>query len=288
MTAATPTQSYDPIHFARLAAIEERHAWFRARRDLIGRLAAELTRDLPDGFRVLEVGCGTGLLLQELERVCPRGQVIGMDLYAEGLRFARQRTKCQLVLGDANNPPFGAEFDLVGLFDVLEHLPDDKGVLRRMRELLLPSGALLLTVPADPTLWSSFDEAACHARRYELPDLERKLTEAGFQVTYITHFMRALAPVLRTIRRGAVWSRGSRGAERELRVVPVINDVLYWILKQEATIIGQRRQIRTGTSILAIARRPPDGASVLDNRPCQDGSVQGHLRINFEGESQNR
>jgi SAM-dependent methyltransferase len=249
---------YDPTHFARLFVIEDRHAWFRARGELLGRLAADVTRDLPDGYRVLEVGCGTGAMLQVLDRVCDRGEVIGMDLFAEGLTFARQRTSCQLVVGDANDPPFGAEFALVGMFDVLEHLPDDEHVLRRMRDLLLPGGSLLLTVPADPTLWSYFDEDARHVRRYELADLERKLAAAGFQVSYITYFMRALVPIMRWYRRVGPARRASAGAERDLRVVPVVNDLLYWIFRLEARAIEQRRQLASGTSILAIARRPSE------------------------------
>jgi SAM-dependent methyltransferase len=245
---------YDPTHFARLAAIEERHAWFRVRRELLGRLAADITRDLPDGFRVLEVGCGTGVILQELEKVCPRGQVIGMDLYEEGLRFARQRTTSPLIVGDANDPPLGQEFILVGLFDVLEHLPDDEHVLRRMCDLLLPGGTLLLTVPADPTLWSYFDESARHVRRYELPELAAKLDGAGLEVTYITHFMRALRPLMRLYRHAAFTNR--RDTKRDLTVLPLANKLLYRILKRDASAIAARRPLTSGTSLLAIARRP--------------------------------
>jgi SAM-dependent methyltransferase len=247
---------YDPAHFARLFAIEQRHAWFRARREMIGQLAADVTRDLPAGYRVLEVGCGTGSVLQELERVCARGQVIGMDKFAEGLDFARQRTSCPLVVGDAHDPPFGAEFAVVGLFDVLEHLAEDESVLTRMGELLLPGGALLLTVPADPSLWSYFDESAHHQRRYTLPDLQAKLRRAGFEVEYITHFMRALGFVMPAYRRAVPFLGGTRETRAELRVIPGANDVLYWLLKSDAHAIRRRRQLTRGTSILAIVRRP--------------------------------
>jgi SAM-dependent methyltransferase len=179
-----------------------------------------------------------------------------MDILDEGLQFARRRTKCQLVVGDANQPPFGEEFALVGLFDVLEHLPNDEEVLRRMREILLPGGVLLLTVPADPSLWSYFDEAAYHVRRYELPDLVQKLDRAGFQVEYATHFMRALVPVMRWYRRLTPRLGGSGGVEQDLRVIPVVNELVYRILRREHAQIRARRPISAGTSLLAIARRP--------------------------------
>lgn len=258
MTPSTqsPTLTYDPAHFAPLFAIEQKHAWFRARNEMIGELAAEITRVLPEGFRVLEVGCGTGAVLQVLEAVCSRGQVVGMDTFEEGLRFARLRTSCQLVVGDANQPPFGAEFNLVGLFDVLEHLPDDEGVLRHMGELLLPGGALLLTVPADPTLWSYFDEDSHHLRRYELADLRGKLTAAGFEVEYLTHFMRPLVPLMRVYRRAAPLRGKSAGVARDLKVIPVVNELLFHLLRRERARIQARKQIDGGTSILAVARWP--------------------------------
>ena len=149
---------YDPYYFAPLAAIEDRHFWFRARNRTLAALLARLTAPLADGYRVLEVGCGTGNVLRVLEQTCRRGLVVGMDLYGEGLTFARGRTHCPLVRGDMSHPPFEARFDLIGLFDVLEHLADDRRVLRDVRAMLAPGGRLVLTVPAHPELWSYFDE----------------------------------------------------------------------------------------------------------------------------------
>src|SRR5690349_10563409 len=93
---AADHSSYEPAYFAQLFAIEDRHFWFRARNRVLGRLVAGLTRGLPPGYRVLEVGCGTGTVLHTLEQACPAGTVIGMDLFAEGLAFARRRTTCPL------------------------------------------------------------------------------------------------------------------------------------------------------------------------------------------------
>jgi SAM-dependent methyltransferase len=245
--------TYDPQHFSALAPIEDRHAWFRARNEMIGTRVAEVTAEMPDGFRVLEVGCGSGAVLQVLEKVCARGEVVGMDLFEEGLQVARSRTNCTLVHGDANHPPFSREFAVVGMFDVLEHLPDDTGVLQRMSEILLPGGTLLLTVPADPALWSYFDEASQHVRRYTLPELEQKLTAVGFQVDFISHFMLPLHPVMRLFR-GIGRRRGAAGVERDLKVVPVFNDILYWSLRQEHRFLRRQKQLPVGTSIVAVAR----------------------------------
>lgn len=245
--------TYDPRHFSALVAIEERHAWFRARNAMIGERVAEAIADLPDGFSVLEVGCGSGSVLQVLERVCERGEVVGLDLYEEGLQFARARTNCTLVRGDAHDPPFGREFAIVGMFDVLEHLPDDLSVLQRMSDVLLPDGMLILTVPADPALWSYFDEASHHARRYTVSGLQQQLTSSGFHVEYISPFMMPLHPIMR-LYRSIGRRRGASSVDRDLKIVPVFNELLYWTLRQEERAFRKRKQLPLGTSILAMAR----------------------------------
>ena len=83
---------YDRACFDSLAEIEEKHFWFRARSRVIETLARQITASLPAGYRVLEVGCGTGNVLRAMERACPAGSVIGLDYYAEGLRYARHRS----------------------------------------------------------------------------------------------------------------------------------------------------------------------------------------------------
>src|SRR2546421_11627389 len=108
---------------------EDRHFWFRARNTVIGRVVGGLVQGLRPGYRVLEVGCGNGNVLRVLERVCADGEVVGMDLVEEKLTFARRRTRCTLRQGDLYRLPDEEPFDLIGMFDVLEHLPDDRGAL---------------------------------------------------------------------------------------------------------------------------------------------------------------
>ena len=264
--AIASERSYDPAYFAHLFQIEDQHFWFRARNLLIGKVMAGLERKLPAGYRVLEVGCGTGNVLRVLERVCSRGTVVGMDLFGEGLAFARHRVRCALVQGDAHSAPFSVPFDIVGLFDVVEHLPDDEGILRDLSTLLKPGGRLILTVPAHMSLWSYFDEASHHCRRYGQRELEEKLMRAGLHVEYVTQYMVALFPLVWLGRRFArlLGDRKSSPSEqidnlamRELRIVPVANILLYNLLRWEARAIIRRRQLPIGTSLLAVARRDP-------------------------------
>ena len=263
-SAAVRHVSYDPAHFEGLSQVEDRHFWFRARNHVIATLVSQIAADMAPGFRVLEAGCGTGNVLRVLEQACSRGMVIGMDMFSKGLYYARQRTSCHLIQGDVNAPPFAKQFDLICLFDVLEHLPDDIQVLVNLRRMLSQDGVLLLTVPAHPSLWSYFDEASHHFRRYELAELKSKLVGAGYTVEYISDYMAIIFPIvwlgrkLRSLnrRKGAPDIDGAKAlASSELRIIPVVNSFLAFLLSIEVRLIARRRQLPVGTSLLAVARR---------------------------------
>lgn len=105
LSAPIAHRSYDPAYFASLFAIEDQHFWFRARNRIISILVSQITAGLGSGYRILEVGCGTGNVLRLLEQICPRGVVMGVDLFAEGLHYARRRVSCPLVQGDIHMLP---------------------------------------------------------------------------------------------------------------------------------------------------------------------------------------
>ena len=259
-----PHSSYDRSYFDPLFAIEDRHFWFRARNRVIDTIVRQITANLVPGYRVLEVGCGTGNVLRILEKGCNNGVVIGMDLFAEGLQYARERTSCLLVQGDIQAPPFSTSFDMIGLFDVLEHLPDDIQVLRDVHTMLAQRGIVLLTLPAHPSLWSYFDEASHHCRRYKIADLERKLSSTGYHVEYMTQYMTSIFPLFwfwrrrksPGNRRPTVSANATRDlVSAELRITPVVNDLLAFLLVQEVRVIARRHRLPIGTSLLVIARK---------------------------------
>ena len=258
-------QPYDPGFFAELAGIENEHFWFRARNQVIATLTEQVTKNLADGYRVLEVGCGTGNVLRALQRACPRGVVVGMDLFAEGLAFARTRVSCPLVQGNLEQQAFGVQFDLIGAFDVVEHLSDDLQAFRTIHSMLKPDGMFLLTVPAHQSLWSYFDEVSHHCRRYESVDLRRKLNLCGFEIQFLSQFMASIFPLIWLVRRIRSIRRrndNSKAAEsdrtlslQELEIVPVLNGLLSFVLAQEAKLVGSRFVLPFGSSLIVIAKR---------------------------------
>jgi 2-polyprenyl-3-methyl-5-hydroxy-6-metoxy-1,4-benzoquinol methylase len=259
----TAESSYDPACFDALAQVEEKHFWFRARTQVISTLVRQITAGLAPGYRVLEVGCGTGNILRALKQACPAGSVTGMDLHAQGLAYARRRSPCGLLQGDIHAAPFGSAFDVIGAFDVLEHLLDDVPVLRDLAAMLKPGGALVVTVPAHPYLWSYFDEYSHHCRRYTRAELQQKLEAAGYHIEYLSEYMAAILPMVWLGRRmasggtSAAPDSATRLAGRDLRVVPVVNGALAWLLSQEARWVGQRWRMPFGASMVALARTRP-------------------------------
>lgn len=255
---------YDPDHFAAVFAAEDRHFWFGARNRALSAIIGGLTPQLPAGYRVLEIGCGTGNTLRVLKEACSAAAlIVGVDLFEEGLAYARRRTDVSLVRARIERAPFGVRFDVVGMFDVLEHLEDDAAALREVRTLTAPGGYLVLTVPAHQALWSRFDEEAHHCRRYESDQLHERLSIAGFAVDYLTPFMGALYPVLRVSRwlsarahsvRARLGRESKSAVLNELRFRPLVNDLLAFILSREAPLLRRRMQLPMGTSLLAVAR----------------------------------
>lgn len=265
MTTNTPPRSYDPAFFQPLFDAEDRHFWFRSRNRIVRDVVERLLPSLPPDSPILEVGCGTGNVLRVLRETCPAATVVGMDLFAEGLGFASRRTTASLVQGDMHRPPFRAQFGVIGLFDVLEHLPDDRLVLRDLRAMLQTGGYLVVTVPAHPTLWSYFDEASQHQRRYRPQELCRKLNDADFHVEYLSQYMmsaflpmwlgRRLAALGRR-RSGATAGRSAEElATQELKPTPIVNELFLGLLAVERAWLARGRALPLGTSLLAVGRK---------------------------------
>ncbi len=252
------TPGFDPHFFSTLREVEGRHFWFVGRRQVV---LSALRRAIPDlaSRRLFDVGCGSGGLLAFLARSGVR--VAGAcDVYPESLRLVRGQLDVPLLRVDEGRPlPLGRGYDLLGMFDVLEHIDDDVGALRTLRESLAQAGALILTVPAHPWLYDEMDEIAFHRRRYTRTGLRRVLEESGFEVRILSHFMSPLVPILVAIRSaGRLLHAGSgRALERrraEFRVVPGVNGLMRGVLALERAVMAHA-PVPFGSSLVAVAVR---------------------------------
>jgi SAM-dependent methyltransferase len=178
---------------------------------------------------------------------------VGLDPRLGDLALARRRGADRLIAAGGACLPFRPGFDLVGLFDVVEHVEDDAGLLRTAAALVRPGGFVLLTVPADPRLWSDLDRYAGHHRRYTRTGIEGLLRQADLQTIRVSPLFRILWPLARA---RALWRREQEVTDpaREYTVASPWNDLLRAALALERGLFG-RSERGMGTSWLAVARK---------------------------------
>ena len=156
---------------------------------------------------------------------------------------------------DAQRIPFESEFDVIGAFDVLEHLVEDELALAQMFNAIRPGGGVILSVPQHRFLWSASDDFAMHQRRYQRGELRDKVERAGFRIERITSFISLLLPLM-------IWSRMQRKRDqefepwREFEISPAQNKTLEGILKLERAITRAGVSFPAGGSLLLIGRKP--------------------------------
>jgi SAM-dependent methyltransferase/putative flippase GtrA len=255
-TLALGTEDYPAELYDRLCGLEERHFWFRARNRIILR---EFRRYLGHLSRpsVIEIGCGTGYVLQALATQS-RYKLTGAEAHIAGLRHARVRLpSVEFVQADARDLPYEAAFDAVGAFDVIEHITEDERVLASVYRALKPGGVLIATVPQHKWLWSWTDEQARHKRRYGRQELCDKIRAAGFDMLRATSFMTTLLPAL-YVSRLAMKQPQSAASEidlSELEITPTANAVCGAVMRMEETLIRAGVSLPVGSSLLAVARK---------------------------------
>lgn len=243
------------------AGIESRHWWFRGRRRIIRRLLAEIAQP-GTGRRIVDVGCGTGANIAALADgyACH-----GIDPSAEAIRLARERfPTVPFTCGPAPDAlgPDDRAADVMLAMDVMEHVADDFALASGLLAALNPGGHMLVTVPADETLWSPHDVNFGHYRRYSRDRLERVWQGLPVTPLLVSHYMARLLPVVRAVRGVNHWRGRSAGAAGTDFAMPPewINRGLEETFAGEADrLIAALRQpsraYRRGVSLIAILRR---------------------------------
>lgn len=247
---------FPPGAFSQLATVEAGSFWFRARNHLI---IWAMRRHFPDMRRYLEIGCGTGYVLAGVTEAYPQASITGSEVFTVGLPYAASRVKkAELLQMDARSIPYVEEFDVIGSFDVLEHIEEDETVLAEILRALRPGGGIAITVPQHPWLWSQQDEAACHVRRYRVGEMREKVLRAGFKVEFETSFVSLLLPAMVASRMTQRKERADRGkgAVSELRLPTLLNRIFEGAMIIERQIIRLGMRFPIGGSLLLIARKP--------------------------------
>lgn len=246
--------TYTSEFFANLAQLEKGHFWFEARNRL---LVWAVKHYFPHSRRLLEIGCGTGFVLQEFRSHLPAVDLYGSDLLVEGLLFASQRVPTvELIQMDVRDIPYKQEFDVIGAFDVIEHIGEDDLALSQMYNAVKPGGGVIITVPQHRFLWSVVDHLSYHKRRYDRNDLINKVQRAGFQVIKTTSFVSLLLPAMLLKRSRKTQDDENFDLYAEFKLDPFLNAVLSKVMDIEVALIRNSVSFRFGGSRLLIATRP--------------------------------
>ena len=250
---ATAGGGFRPDAFEQLAALEAKNFWFKARNQLILRT---LKRYFPDMTRYMEIGCGTGYVLAGVAGAYPEATLVGSEVFTVGLGYAASRVrKAELLQMDAREIPYDGEFDVIGAFDVLEHIDEDEVVLASMLRAVRPGGGIALTVPQHRWLWSSADDSACHVRRYTVGELSRKVQRAGFQVVFETSFVSLLLPAMLASRLTKRRPKAVAEAMPELNLPSWLNRVFEVVMNVERRLICSGLRFKFGGSRLLVATK---------------------------------
>ncbi len=231
--------------------IQKQHWWFVTKKDIILD-SIESHIELQKDSTVLDIGCGSGLMLNALDVLA---NTSGMDMSNEAIQFSQEIFKGPIKQGFLpNNVPFPKEsFDLITALDVVEHIDEDIESLEAIRHLLKPSGKAIITVPAYMFLWSSFDDMNEHKRRYTLPELRQKLISAGFQIEKISYFNTLLFPLVYLVRKLNNIIGRDGASDVDMPSKPM-NYALRNIFGLEKSLL-RVCNLPFGVSILAIARK---------------------------------
>ncbi len=236
--------------YEQMAQLDQRHWWFTARRRILAELIERVVKP-PKDARILELGAGTGHNLPMLSRF---GTVEASELDPIARELASERLGREVkeaALPDLSMFPADS-YDLIALLDVLEHVPDDKASLAAIMTRLKPGGALLLTVPANPWMWTAHDVAHHHHRRYRKSEIDKLARDAGYKVELLSPFNSLLFPPIAAVR--FVGKLTGKDDSDDSPPVKPLNTAFEAIFGLERHLVG-RVPLPPGLSIITLASR---------------------------------
>jgi ubiquinone/menaquinone biosynthesis C-methylase UbiE len=241
----------DAAEYANLEKVEREHWYYAGKRELVGwwlRRCAGLKRNTV----LADCGAGTGRFALELAAEC---QVRVVDDHGESLAILRQRFSAEQVLeGSCTKLPFTADsVDCLTALDVLEHVEQDAAAVREFLRVLRPRGVAVITVPAAMALWSDWDVALHHYRRYDRRGLAALFPSENWEIIHINYTNVAVFPVVWLVRKWRQWT-GAKGGRAEDALPPRwLNRLLQFVFVRTGRVSAV--PFPFGVSLLLVARK---------------------------------
>ena len=231
---------------------EGRYWWYVARSEILTEMFRHFFHPKED-LKILNIGCGTGLISKTFLKY---GRVFNLDYSMEALNFSKLRGLKDLIQAKAQALPIKDNvFDVIIVFDLLEHLDNDTLLLVELKKVLRKGGKIFLTVPAYKFIWSRIDSIARHKRRYTKKMLLKILKDAKIEIVKISYFNTLLFPfaVIERIY-GKIFKSKTKGDNFLPAFGPIFNKSLRRILLLEKHIL-KIINFAYGLSILAIGKK---------------------------------
>ena len=253
---AEENDGFKKENFDRLIKLEEGNFWFEARNQIILNSLKELH---PTEANYMEIGCGTGFVLRGVCNSTLPYRVTGTEIFANALDMVQTRvgTQAELMQLDARHIPFEEEFDIIGAYDCIEHISEDRDVLAQIYTALKPGGLIAITVPQHPFLWSQADERADHKRRYTAKELQDKFEAANFKVIKSSSFTSFLLPLMylsRLLNKNKNAKVNTKHTDG-LHLPGFVNQTFLALMKIEAKLISKGINLPCGGSRLMIGQK---------------------------------
>ena len=238
--------------FEKITQIESEHFWYTGRRISVRNLMQKRIK-FSNNMRFLEIGAGTGAMGTFLQNHFG-GYFVVSEASISALINARKRNpELHYVQLDALNIPYKSDFDVVGMFDVVEHLEDDFKVMREIHQALDKKGYVLLTVPQYSWMWSEHDEMSGHKRRYNRKTLRYLMEKSNFEIVFMSSYLFVAFPLMLIAR---IFKKKEKISEVSgLEISRFMNKILSLTTRFDAWLIKLGISLPYGGSLIAIGKK---------------------------------
>jgi len=244
----------DTVEYANIAQMEKVHWYNIGKREFVRRWILDTQAPQKDDL-LLDCGAGTGLFAEEMQAYC---QIRTLDAFEPALEMQRKRFSPEQVIEMTGKevPLPDNSLNYLTALDVLEHIKDDAAAVRDWHRLLKPNGLAVITVPASMALWSDWDVAMHHFRRYDRKGLLAVFPQSHWEILHVNYTNTlAFLPawLIRKLRSHKPVKAEEQANRAEYRIPPPwLNALLRWIF---VTTAMWRVPMPFGLSLLLVARR---------------------------------